>query len=76
MVGQNSYFYAFSDYAYLEDRRSGQPLKIDHPIGFGAGITFETGAGLFGISAAVGQTDDAPANFGNPKIHFGYVSVF
>ena len=76
LVGQNSYFYAFGDYAYLEDRRSGQPLKTDHPLGFGAGITFETGAGVFGISAAVGQTDDAPADFRNPKIHFGYVSVF
>lgn len=76
LIGQNSYFYAFSDYAYLEDRRSGKPLRIDHPLGFGAGLTFETGAGVFGISIAAGKTDDLQADFRNPKIHFGYVSIF
>ena len=76
LVGQNSYFYAFSDYAYLEDRRSGRPLRVDHPLGFGAGLTFETGAGLFGISVAAGKTDGVAADFRNPKIHFGYVSIF
>ncbi|MEO1262102.1 MAG: POTRA domain-containing protein [Bacteroidota bacterium] len=76
LVGQNSYFYAFGDYAYIEDRISGKPLRVDHPLGFGGGITFETGAGVFGISVAAGQTDEAPADFRNPKIHFGYVSIF
>lgn len=76
LVGQNSYLYAFGDYAYLEDRRSGKPLRTDHPLGFGGGITFETGAGLFGISVAFGKTDGVPADFRNPKIHFGYVSLF
>ena len=76
IVGQNSYFYAFSDYAYLEDRRSGKPLRVDHPLGFGAGLTFETGAGIFGISIAAGKTDGMAADFRNPKIHFGYVSIF
>ncbi len=76
LVGQNSYFYAFSDYAYLEDRRSEKPLQVDHPLGFGAGLTFETGAGIFGISVAAGKTDGVAADFRNPKIHFGYVSIF
>jgi len=76
IVGQNSYLYAFGDFAYTEDRRSGKPLLVDHPMGFGSGITFETGAGLFGISVAFGKTDSLPADFRNPKIHFGYVSVF
>ncbi len=76
LIGQNSYFYAFTDYAYVEDRRSGKPLRTDHPLGFGAGLTFETGAGVFGISIAAGRTDDLPADFRNPKIHFGYVSIF
>ncbi len=76
LVGQNSYLYAFGDYAYLEDRRSGKPLRVEHPVGFGAGLTFETGAGLFGISVAFGKTDGVPADFRNPKIHFGYVSLF
>lgn len=76
LVGQNSYFYAFGDYAYLEDRRAGKSLRVDHPLGFGAGLTFETGAGVFGISTAFGKTDGIPADFRNPKIHFGYVSIF
>lgn len=76
LVGQNSYFYAFGDYAYLEDRRSGSPLQVNRPLGMGGGITFETGAGVFGISVAVGQIDGSSADFRNPKIHFGYVSIF
>ncbi|HHM21933.1 MAG TPA: hypothetical protein ENJ20_07900, partial [Bacteroidetes bacterium] len=76
LVGPNSYLYAFTDYAYIEDRPPGKPLRTDHPLGFGAGLTFETGAGVFGISVAAGKTDGAPADFTNPKIHFGYVSIF
>ncbi|HFA50147.1 MAG TPA: hypothetical protein ENJ95_14145 [Bacteroidetes bacterium] len=76
LIGQNSYFYAFGDYAYTEDRRAGKALQADHPFGLGGGITFETGAGVFGISVAVGKTDAAPFDLRNPKIHFGYVSLF
>lgn len=76
LIGQNSYFYAFADQAYLEDRRTGADTRYDRPLGFGAGMTFETSAGVFGISMAVGKTEGVAADFQNPKIHFGYVSIF
>jgi hemolysin activation/secretion protein len=76
LVGQNSYFYTFGDYGYVEDRRIGQKTSYDNPLGFGAGLTFETTAGVFGISLAVGKVSGNPLDFRNPKVHFGYVSVF
>lgn len=76
LIGQNSYFYTFGDYGYVEDKRIGQPSRYDNPLGFGGGLTFETSAGVFGISLAVGKQSGNPLDFRNPKVHFGYVSVF
>ncbi|MCF8247914.1 MAG: hypothetical protein K9J37_22335 [Saprospiraceae bacterium] len=76
LIGRNSYFYTFGDYGYVEDRRIGQKTNYDHPLGFGGGLTFETTAGVFGISLAVGRLSGNPLDFRNPKVHFGYVSVF
>lgn len=75
LIGQNSYFYVFGDYAYTENRTT-EILNIDQPYGFGGGLTFETGAGIFGVSLAVGSQQGNPINLRNPKVHFGYVSVF
>ncbi|MEK7257154.1 MAG: BamA/TamA family outer membrane protein, partial [Bacteroidota bacterium] len=76
LVGQNSYFYLFSDYGYVEDRRFGKTARFDRLLGFGAGITFETSAGVFGISVATGGKAGEAVSLRNPKIHFGYVSYF
>lgn len=76
LVGQNSYFYIFGDQGYTEDRRIGISTKYDRPLGLGGGLTFETSAGVFGISIAAGKTSGVPFDFRNPKIHFGYVSIF
>lgn len=75
LISQNSYLYAFGDLAYLEDRTN-VTRKTDRPLGFGAGITFETKAGLFGVSLAYGKQLDNPIDFSSPKVHFGYVSLF
>jgi len=75
LIGQNSYLYAFGDYAYVEDKTSTKSIT-DQPYGFGAGITFETGVGLFGVSLAYGKRLDNPIDFSAPKVHFGYVSLF
>ncbi len=75
LIGQNSYLYAFADYAYVEDKTAVRDIT-DRPYGFGAGITFETGAGLFGVSLAYGKQLDNPLDFSAPKVHFGYVSLF
>ena len=75
LIGQNSYFYVFGDYAYTENRTT-EVRAFDRPYGFGGGLTFETGAGIFGVSLAVGSQQGNPINLRNPKVHFGYVSVF
>jgi len=75
LIGQNSYLYAFGDYAWVEDNTNTKDLT-DFPYGFGAGLTFETGVGLFGVSLAYGKRLDNPLDFSAPKVHFGYVSLF
>ena len=76
LTGQNSHFYTFADWAWLEDSRSGEPTRYDRPLGFGAGMNFETSAGIFSLGLAFGKRKNAPADFQNPKVHFGYVSLF
>ncbi|MFN7119078.1 MAG: POTRA domain-containing protein [Saprospiraceae bacterium] len=82
LIGQNSYLYLFGDYGYVEDVTVTN-RDYFQPFGFGAGITFETRAGLFGVSLAYGGirgAQGARANqavdFGAPKVHFGYISLF
>ncbi len=75
LIGQNSYLYAFGDYAYMENRSVENNLQ-DQPFGFGAGMTFETRAGIFGISYALGRQLGNPIDFQAGKIHLGYVNLF
>jgi outer membrane protein assembly factor BamA len=75
LISQNSYLYAFTDGAYLEDVTT-TTRRFDKPLGFGAGLTFETKVGLFGFSLALGKTQNNPVDFRNMKTHFGYVNLF
>ena len=75
LIGRNSYFYLFGDAGYVENVTRTSEI-YDKPMGFGAGLTFETGVGLFGVSAAVGKQQDNAFDFRNVKVHFGYVSLF
>ena len=75
LSGQNSNFFVFGDYGYVENSRA-DFSNIDHPYGFGAGLTFETAAGLFSLSLAVGGRDGVQPDFRNPKVHLGYLSIF
>ncbi len=76
ILTQNTYMAAFADVGYLENITR-TVRAFQRPLGFGVGMNFETGAGVFGISAAVGR--------GNPgegldvraaKVHIGYISIF
>ncbi|TVR81071.1 MAG: hypothetical protein EA412_03720 [Chitinophagaceae bacterium] len=72
----NSYAYLFADGAFLENPLREDPFKRDYPFGFGAGLTFETAAGIFGVSYALGRQLENPIEFRNGKIHFGYRNYF
>jgi len=75
LLGQNSFFYLFVDGGYIQNQ-SLSPSTSDEPVGFGAGINFETRAGIFGVSYALGTEQNNPVVFRNAKIHFGYVNYF
>jgi len=48
----------------------------DTPSGFGAGMDFQTKAGIFSLSYAIGNSIGNPFNFGTGKINFGIVDYF
>lgn len=72
---ENSNFFVFADQAWWE-RRVESEFATDTPIGFGAGTTFETKAGLFSLTYGLGQQFDNPLQLRGGKVHFGFISLF
>lgn len=72
---ENSNFFVFVDQAWWEDATRGT-LLTDTPRGFGIGTTFETKAGLFGLTYALGQQFSNPILLRGGKVHFGFTSLF
>lgn len=75
ILEQNSNIFVFFDQGYYEDRLREQTL-IDNPFGFGGGVNFETGAGIFSLTYALGKQFDNQISLKSGKIHFGFVSFF
>lgn len=75
LIGQNSYFFVFGDIGYINNKTNENDFS-NRPIGIGAGMTFETKAGIFGISYALGKLENAAFEFRTAKVHFGFVSLF
>ncbi len=72
---QNSAFYIFWNGAYYYKNVT-QNVTEDFPWGFGIGMDFETKAGIFSLSYALGKQFENPIEIRTAKIHFGYVSRF
>lgn len=75
LLEQNSYLYLFTDGAWYENNSRDTYIN-DTPFGFGAGISFETKAGIFSINYALGKQFDNPVQFRAGKVHFGIMSYF
>lgn len=76
LLSQNAFLSAFTDYGYLENVTDRTRLFL-RPWGLGAGLNFETQAGIFGISIAVGRRDAGQTvDWRAPKFHLGYVNLF
>jgi len=75
LLEQNSYLNIFWNGAYYE-KDTHDKFVCDRPFGFGAGLSFETKAGIFSISYALGKQFDNPIYFRSAKIHFGIVNHF
>jgi len=75
ILEQNSNIFLFFDQGYYEDT-SREDFLSDDPFGFGGGINFETNAGVFSLTYALGKQFDNNVSFRGGKIHFGFVSFF
>jgi outer membrane protein assembly factor BamA len=75
LLEQNSFFFLFANKAWYELNTISSKLH-DDPYGFGLGISFQTKAGIFSISYALGKQFDNPILLRAAKVHFGIVSVF
>ncbi|MEL7220252.1 MAG: BamA/TamA family outer membrane protein, partial [Bacteroidota bacterium] len=79
LLATNSYLYTFFDWSRVDNSSLNSTPGINTQVwyqGFGAGITFETRPGLFGLSLAFGRQDQQAFDLGAPKVHFGFVSLF
>ncbi|MEO8069288.1 MAG: BamA/TamA family outer membrane protein [Flavobacteriales bacterium] len=72
---ENGNFFAFVDMGWWEDQSKEERLA-DDPVGFGIGASFETKAGIFGLTYALGQQFSNPIDLREGKVHFGFTSLF
>ena len=75
LLEQNGYLFAFYNQAYIQ-QKTDQINYSDFPLGFGAGINFETNLGIVSISYALGKQKNNPLNLRQGKIHFGIIALF
>ncbi|PIP55197.1 MAG: hypothetical protein COX07_01195 [Bacteroidetes bacterium CG23_combo_of_CG06-09_8_20_14_all_32_9] len=69
---ENSALFAFYDQGYYKNI----DIKNDNPAGFGAGIEFQTKAGIFTLSYALGHQLGNSVQFRTARVHFGFVNRF
>jgi len=75
IFGQRSYFQLFFDIAALEKNSTAEYI-FDLPFGFGAGISFDTKAGVLALNYALGRQMNNPIRIATGKITFGYTALF
>ncbi len=75
LLSRNSFLSTFVDYGFRQNKYD-KEFEWDNPYGAGAGFSLETGAGIFGISVAVGSQKGNPIDFRNIKTHMGFLSLF
>ena len=75
LLEQNSNIYVFFDQCYYE-RKMRDSYFHDSPYSFGAGISFQTKAGIFSLNYALGSEQGNPIQFKGAKIHFGFINYF
>ena len=76
LLSLNSYLYAFTDAALVQNKWQ-QQNSNNRFVSLGLGISFETKAGLLNLSLAAGKRNDVKFNIRQAaKIHFGYINYF
>ncbi len=75
MMDRRTFVYAFWNGAYYEKRLL-QKFVHDTPNGFGVGLSFDSPAGIFNITYALGKEFNNPIQLKYGKVHFGIVARF
>lgn len=75
LLNVNSYFYVFSDNAYVFKEYSNVKMK-EVPISFGAGMALENKTGVFNIALGLGKMNGERFEFRRARVHFGYLIYF
>lgn len=75
LVDRRTYLFIFWNGAYYEKRTVGKFLH-DTPNGTGVGLSFDTPAGIFNITYALGKEFNNPIQIKYAKIHFGIIARF
>ncbi len=74
LLDEYSYLGAFYDIAQIVNPYSVTQTGVYQS--FGISFNFATKAGIFGLSYAIGKYEEGNFEFGQAKIHFGYMAVF
>ena len=75
LFAQNSNLLLFAEGAWYENNSNGAYLK-DMPMSLGAGINFETKAGILSLNYGVGNQFKNGFDIRSGKIHFGLTALF
>jgi outer membrane protein assembly factor BamA len=75
LFGRNSNLLLFAEGAWYENN-SNRQYSQDRPLSLGAGINFDTKAGIFSMSYGVGNQQGNGFDLRNGKIHFGLTALF
>ena len=75
LIGMNSFLFSFIDGGWAKNDVPGYAINNLY-LGIGLGLAFETKAGIFNMSYAIGKEDSNPFEFRQAKIHLGYVNFF
>lgn len=72
---RNTSIYLFYDLAWYEQEIQ-EKIMSDQPMGYGFGLNFSTGSGLFTLNYALGKQDGQSTDLKSAKIHFGFIAKF
>lgn len=75
LLDRQTYLFGFWNGAYYEKNTTNKFIH-DTPNGFGVGLSFDTPAGIFNITYALGKEFNNPIQLKYGKVHFGIVARF
>jgi len=75
ILERNSAIYIYADQGWYEAERN-LSLVTDTPLGYGAGIFFETKAGIFTFNYGLARQFDNPVLLRNARLSFGFRNLF